>query len=416
MTGAQRHPSAAVVTVGTELTTGLRVDTNTAEVAAAITAAGMRVVETTSVPDDPDALTALLARLTAACDVVVVTGGLGPTHDDVTREAAAEALGLDMVRDPAIEARLARAITRHRDPEAVAQIVRQADVLAGAEVLSPTVGTAPGQVVATPSGGLLVLLPGPPSEMRPMLAEALASLPGKRRGATRVLASSGASESDIQVAVQRVLGSIEGIGFTVLAKPTEVHTVLTDEGVGAAGLAEVADEVRAALGDICFSDDGRTLAEVVLGLARECRVTLGTAESCTGGMVAAALTDVAGSSDVFRGSIVSYADEVKESRLGVPHAVLETDGAVSEMVARAMAEGARSALGVDMAVAVTGIAGPGGGSDAKPVGTVWFAVADDRGTIALLRNLFGDRAGVRVRATMTALDLVRRRLAGLPIT
>ncbi len=418
MTGPDVRAGAAVVTVGSELTTGLRVDTNTAEVASALTAAGLRVSETVSLPDDYDALVRELARLAASVDVVVVTGGLGPTHDDVTRDAAAAALGLKTSRDAAIEQRLAAFAARHDDPDVASHIVRQADVIEGAVVLPATVGTAPGQVVPTPRGGRLVLLPGPPREMRPMLVAALEHLPASERAATRLFKCVGIGESDVQMRVERAMesvGATGAVGFTVLARPAEVHVVLTDEHAGASLLTTAADAVEQALGAECFSRGDETLAEVVLQAARERGATVATAESCTGGMVAAALTDVPGSSDVFVGSVVAYSNDLKERLLGVPDETLEAFGAVSEETALAMATGALRSTGAQLAVSVTGIAGPGGAVPGKPVGTVWFALADTQGAVAQLRNVLGDRAGIRERSTMYALDLLRRRLSGLPL-
>jgi nicotinamide-nucleotide amidase len=407
------RPTAAIVTVGSELTTGLRLDTNTREIAGTLTAAGMRVAETVSVADDLALIASVLARLCAETGVVVVTGGLGPTHDDVTREAAARALGLALHRDPALVPRLEASAARHADPEAAAQIVRQADILAGATVLPAVKGTAPGQLVTTQAGALLVLLPGPPSEMRPLLEAALPMLPRAQRGAARILSCAGVSESDVQVRVVRALGGAEDIGFTVLASLGQVSVVLTDEGGGAEALSAAASAAQLALGSVCFSADGLTLAEAVLARATVARVTLGTAESCTGGLVAAALTEVPGSSAAFVGGVVSYANDVKTGLLGVPEVTLAASGAVSEPVVRAMAEGARRSLGADLTVAVSGVAGPGGGSDAKPVGTVWFAVSDATGTHSETVRYPGDRAAVRMRSTARALDLLRLRLDGL---
>ncbi len=418
MTAAGPRPTGVVVTIGTELTTGLRLDTNTAEVAEALTAHGIAVVETLSLPDDREAVVGELRRLVQVASIVVVTGGLGPTHDDVTRDAAAEALGLGMYPSEAITRGLATVVSRHADPEAAAQIVRQADVIDGATVLHATVGTAPGQVVPTPSGGRLVLLPGPPREMRPMLAEALTHVQPTERAATRVLKCVGLPESDIQVRVERALrgvGAEEAVGFTVLARPAEVHAVLTDETAGPEMLDVAVEATREAIGAACFSSDGATLPEVVVAEARDRTISISTAESCTGGLVAAALTDIAGASDVFLGSVVAYSDDVKERVLGVRHDLLLANGAVSQEVALAMARGGKDSLGADLTVAVTGIAGPGGAVPGKPVGTVWFAVADASGAEALLRNVTGDRSGVRERATTHALDLLRRRLIGLPL-
>ncbi|MDO8915231.1 MAG: nicotinamide-nucleotide amidohydrolase family protein [Coriobacteriia bacterium] len=403
--------TAAVVTVGTELVTGLLVDTNTSEVSLALVRAGVRVIEAVSVPDDEALLAATLRRLIADADIVVVTGGLGPTHDDITREATAAALGIPLVRDPVIEAGLARWAARHTDARASERILVQADVLHGARVLPALLGTAPGQVVATPRGSL-VLLPGPPREMRPLLA-GLSAEWGQGATPPAILRCAAVSESDVQVATQDVLGGRADVELTVLAAPGDVRVVLFDHGVGAKGLAAVARDVAARLGPLCYSTDGSSLAETVLRLAHEGGETLGTAESCTGGLVAAALTAVPGASDVFTGSIVSYSDRVKMDQLHVPPGMLAQYGAVSEHVARAMAEGARAALDVSLALAVTGIAGPGGGSDAKPVGTVWFAVSSTRGTRCEQRHFPGDREIVRARSAALGLDLLRRSLQGL---
>jgi nicotinamide-nucleotide amidase len=403
--------TAAVVTVGTELVSGLLVDTNTSEVSLALVRGGVRVVEAVSVADDEAVLATTLRRLVADVDLVIVTGGLGPTHDDVTREAAAVALGIRLVRDPAIEAGLATWAARHTDARAAELVYSQADVLEGARVLPALKGTAPGQVVPTPRGSL-VLLPGPPREMRPLLA-ALSAEWG--RGATPpvVLRCSGVSESDVQVATQDVLAGRTDVDLTVLAAPGDVRVVLFDRGVGAGGLATVGRNVAARLGPVCYSTDGSSLAETVLRLARERGETLGSAESCTGGLVAAALTDVAGASDVFAGSIVAYSETAKIDLLDVPPGMLAQYGAVSEEVARAMAAGACAALGVSRAVAVTGIAGPDGGSETKPVGTVWFAVATGDTIRADELHFPGDREMVRLRSTAFALDSLRRSLLGL---
>jgi nicotinamide-nucleotide amidase len=402
---------AAVVTVGTEITTGLMVDTNTSEIALALDRAGMRVVEAVSVADDRDALAAVLRRLTDTCDLVVVTGGLGPTHDDVTRHAASDAFGLPLRRDPAIEAGLAPWAARHTDPRAAEQVYHQADVLEGARVLPAVKGTAPGQVV-TVGSCTVVLLPGPPREMRPLL-DGLAAEWGLRTAAPAILRCAAMSESDAQVAAQDALAGRTDVELTLLAAPGDVRVVLNDRGIGADGLAALAGTVADRLGPACYSRDGSTLAETVLRLARERGVRVAAAESCTGGLVAAALTAVPGASDVFAGGAVTYSDESKSALLAVPPGMLARHGAVSEQVALAMAEGACAAFDAGLAVAVTGIAGPGGGTAEKPVGTVWFALADAAGSRAERRHMAGDRDIVRARSAVVALDLLRRSLAGL---
>jgi nicotinamide-nucleotide amidase len=411
VTAAPAPKRAAVVTVGTEITTGLLIDTNTSEIAIALEGAGVRVGETVSVGDDRAAVASTLRRLAVSCDVVVVTGGLGPTHDDVTRHGASEAFGLPLVRDRALVQGLAPSAARHTDPRASEQVFSQADVLEGARVLPAVTGTAPGQVVVV-GGCTVALLPGPPREMRPLLACLIAEW-GAGAAAPAVLRCAAVTESDVQVATQDVLAGRADVEFTVLASPGDVRVVLHDRGIGATGLAELADDVAGRLGPICYSRDGSGLAETVLRLARERGETIATAESCTGGLIASSLTAVPGASSVFLGGAVTYSDDSKTAALGVPAGMLARYGAVSEEVARAMAEGARDAFGATHAVSVTGIAGPDGGSDDKPVGTVWFALADPDGSSAELRRMPGDRELVRVRSAVVALDLLRRRLAGL---
>jgi nicotinamide-nucleotide amidase len=403
--------TAAIVTVGTELVRGLSVDTNTSEIARVLLAAGVDVREAVSVPDDEDVLTAHLARCTAAYDLVVVTGGLGPTHDDVTRQAAARALGLGLRRDNGIAAGLMAAAARHADPRAAEQVYRQADVIDGATVLPAVRGTAPGQVVPTPRG-TLVLLPGPPREMRPLLGQAVASW-GATTAEPEVLRCAGIPESDLQFAAQDVLGERTDIELTVLAKPGDVRVVLFDRGAGADGLRSAADSIAARVGEACYSTDGSSLAEVVLARARAAGWRIATAESCTGGLLGGAITEVAGSSDVYAGGAITYSNEMKSTLLGVDPALVQTFGAVSDAVAKAMAAGARHVAGADLAVSVTGVAGPGGGTEAKPVGTVWFGISGPAGVTATMARFPGDRQAVRERAVTTALDLLRRALPPL---
>lgn len=399
---------AAIVTVGTELVTGQRIDTNTAEIALALLGAGYAVTEAISVPDDTALVAATLARLTTAYPLVIATGGLGPTHDDITREAAALALGRPLTRDPGLVHSLAAFVARHLDPDAAPHVLRQADVVSGARVLPAIKGSAPGQAIDT-DAGTLVLLPGPPAEMRPLL-EAFIGPERVTTGPLR-LRCVGMTESDAQIRAQTALGSADGIGLTVLAAPALVEVVLFDEGAGETALSSAGDAVADALGDACYSRDGASLAETVIRLARESGTLIATAESCTGGMVAAALTDVAGASDVLVGGVVAYSNELKMSALGVPAGLLAQYGAVSEETARAMAEGALG-LGASLSVATTGVAGPGGGSAEKPVGLVWTATASAKGSVAIERRLMGDRAGVRTRAAVYALDALRSALMG----
>lgn len=407
---------AAIVTVGSELVEGLRVDTHTAEIAQALGVRGFSVSEATSTGDDVLVLAATLARLIADHDLVIVTGGLGPTHDDVTREAAARALGRTLVQDPRLVSKLDTISKRHIDPSAAAQIYAQALVIEGAEVIDATTGTAPGQIVVD-NACTLALLPGPPSEMRPMLQVVLDRYPSVRAQPVQ-LGVFGYGESDAQVRAQRALERHTGLSLTVLAKPGDVQVILFDEGAGESGLAAAARDVAGALGARCYSTDGSTLAEVVVREATAAGLKVATAESCTGGLVSAALTDVAGSSAAFVGGVVSYSNEVKTAVLGVSADAIAEHGAVSEQVVREMAKRAAQLLNADIAVAVSGIAGPDGGTAEKPVGTVWFGLhvrgAQAPRTYATVRSSFGGRAAIRARATSVALDLVRRAILGLP--
>lgn len=398
--------------VGTELVAGIRLDTNGAEVAGALAAAGYVTTRREILPDEVEVLAERIAALVDSHDVVVVTGGLGPTHDDVTREAAADALGLDLDTHSVIEARLQPVLARHRIPDAAAQVLRQAQVLRGARILMPERGTAPGQLVPTARGHLL-LLPGPPHELRPMLAESLRSLGRGSRAEPRVIGCVGIAESDAQLTAQKVLAPHPGIALTVLARPALVDVVLIDQGVTSDELDRTTSEVAEALGDACYSTEGATLAQTVVEGASACGVTISLAESCTGGLIAAALTSVPGASSVLLGSVVTYADEMKRGLLGVGEDTLRDHGAVSEQTACEMASGVRELTGADVTLAVTGIAGPAGGSSAKPVGTVWFAVASGTDVIPERHRFSGDRDIVRARATATGLDLLRRALPPL---
>ncbi|MBA4370427.1 MAG: hypothetical protein C0418_02475, partial [Coriobacteriaceae bacterium] len=290
------RPTAAIVTVGTELVTGLSVDTNSAEVARALTRSGFAVAEAVSAGDDATLLAGVLRRLLAAHAMVVTTGGLGPTHDDVTRDAASAATGRPLERDEAVAEALSHIALRHEDPVAAEQVFRQALVLRGARVLPAATGTAPGQVLdGLP--GTLALLPGPPAEMRPMLADLL----GEDGGAAppAVLGIAGMPEGDAQRIAERALQGVEGVTLGVLAVIGDVKVVLYDDGAGPDALAAAARRVADAFGEACYSAKGETLAEAVLAAARARGLKLAVAESCTGGMVAVLLTDVAGASDTF---------------------------------------------------------------------------------------------------------------------
>lgn len=400
--------NAAVVTVGSELTTGARIDTNTAQIARELRGRGMRVGEAVSVGDDVSDLSSTLGRLLERYDVVVVTGGLGPTHDDITRTAAAMALGSVLERDHRLVRLLEPISRRHESEDAAQRTFLQADVIPGARIIDPTTGTAPGQVI-TRNGATLVLLPGPPGEMAPMLHAALEEFP-QTAFACAELGVVGLTESDAQITVSRELSSFaQELEFTVLARPGDVRILLSSHEGTASRLDEAVERTARALGPHCYSTTGESLPEAVVRAAKSSAVTLATAESCTGGLVASAITGVPGASLVFAGGVVTYSNESKTEFLGVKPDTLSRHGAVSTETAEEMARGVRVRSQADIAVAVTGIAGPDGGTKDKPVGTVSFAIVGPAGCTTETRWFpLGNRDAIRERATAFALDLLRR--------
>lgn len=409
--------SAEIVAVGSELLTPHRVDTNSLFLSGAMAEVGIRVRAKHVVGDDREELGAVLSGALARADVVITTGGLGPTDDDLTRDVVARVLGRQLVESPDILAGIEERFTR-RAMSMPAVNRRQAQVIEDAQWLNNPHGTAPGQLIVT-GDRVLVLLPGPPRELQPMFIEhvapVLAARAGTRRLHRRVIKTTGRSESMVEELTQpiysRLVDRSPSIETTILAGPglVELHlsAIGDDEAVVEAALGAAVDELVAAVGDAAFSCDGRTLEQVVGSMlsARNWRVA--AAESCTGGLLMQRLTDVPGSSAWFDGGTVAYANRIKVNALGVSEDDLRTHGAVSEVVARAMAEGVRNRTGADLGVAITGIAGPDGGSDDKPVGTVYIAVAGEHTVVG--RSLFpGDRGMVRMFAASAALDLLRR--------
>jgi len=409
---------AWILSTGDELIRGRTADTNTAEIARALAAEGVPVAGATLVGDDEEALADAIRRACAAADVVIVSGGLGPTVDDCTRAAVARAAGVTLVRDAALEAAL-RARFAVRATAMPASNLLQADRPDGAETLPNRHGTAPGFVVRV-GGSTLFALPGPPHEMRGVLAEEalprLRALLGPSRTVvrTRALETFGEREAAVGEAIADLMarGRSPRVGTT--ATRGTIRVVIHAEGEASAvdaAIAATEAEIRRRLGTIVFGADGETLGDVVAQSLLASGTTIAVAESCTGGLLGAALTDVPGMSASFRGGVVAYANEAKVALLGIDGALLDRVGAVSEDVARAMATAARVRFGADLGVGVTGIAGPGGGSAEKPVGLVHLAV-DARGTVTHRRMVLpGDRALVREIAVKSALDLVRRATA-----
>jgi nicotinamide-nucleotide amidase len=414
------RPRAAFVVTGSELVRGERTDRNGPFLAREALRLGLEPARIVVVGDRADELEEAL-RDGLRADLCVVSGGLGPTHDDRTIELLARAVGRELVLDEALEREIgevSRSIAeRLRRPYADFHpgVRKQATLPAGATSLG-LAGTAPG-VVLEADGAVVVALPGPPGELRRLWARALETasvrrlLERARPPGRRVLRFFGASESAVALALEEAGGEGDGVEATVCARDFEVHVdLVVDEGGGEARADALTAALRERLRPHLFAEDERPVEELVLALGRVRGLSLATAESCTGGLVAARLTSVPGSSDVFRGAIVSYADEVKERELGVPAEILERHGAVSAETARAMAHGVRERLAVDVAVSVTGVAGPGGGTADKPVGLVYLHAVSPDGELATGFNLPADRDTIRRRATVSALHLVRRLL------
>ena len=406
--------SATIVASGSELVRGDRHDRNGPFLAASLLRLGIDPTRITVVGDEPSDLE-LALREGFTAELLVVSGGLGPTHDDRTIELLARAAGVGLHTDEELAAQIEeisrRVAVRLNRPYADFEhgVRKQATIPDGALVVG-LVGTAPA-VVLDANGTVAVALPGPPRELQALWPRVLETGPLRRLLARaqapqrRVLRFYGASESEVARALAAAGGDGDGVQVTICARDFEIHVDLFVEP----GAETRADELEAGLASRhLFSREEVGTAELVLSLLRERGLTLATAESCTGGLVAARLTDVPGASDVFAGAVVAYSNELKKAELSVPEELLREHGAVSAESAAAMAEGARSRLGVDVAVAVTGIAGPDGGTEEKPVGLVYLHASGPLGERRQRFDFPGDRATIRGRATVAALHLVRR--------
>jgi nicotinamide-nucleotide amidase len=407
-----------LLTIGTELLLGFTVDTNGAEIARALSAVGVRVVRRTSVGDSPEAIRDGVRDALARTGAVLTTGGLGPTRDDVSKVVVADLFGMPLDFDEDVWRQLVERFARIGRTPAPSNR-SQAEVPRGAGILRNRWGTAPGLWFEGPPG-LVIMLPGVPGEMRNLVEHEvvprLATRGDGRVIRSRVVRTTGIPEStlaerlgdierDIAPLTLAYLPGFDGVDLRLSAWNLPDADADQRLRVGAGLLRERA-------GSCVYGEGDDDLAAIVLERARALGLRLGTAESCTGGLVGGRLTEIPGSSDVFIGGVVCYANELKTTLLGVDPGLIASEGAVSESVARAMALGALPALGVDLAVAVTGVAGPGGGSDSKPVGTVWLAVAEGEAAEARRIQIPGDRHNVRVRAAQAALAMLDRRLRG----
>lgn len=413
-----------IVTIGDELLLGYTIDTNGAHLARELAAIGVEVVRRTSVRDDAGEIASVVRDALERTGAVITTGGLGPTSDDMTKPSIAALFGRELRVDEGLLTQLEARWRARFDRPLPASNLQQVAIPDGATVLPNAHGSAPGIWIEDERGRWVAILPGVPREMRGMLADALMPRLRERLSAaggvpkvvrSRTLRTTAIAESALADRLGDVAPALGGLTLAFLPGQEGVDLRLTARGMTAddadAALAHGLALLRDRIGTHVYGEGSVDLASVVLDRCRAANQTIATAESCTGGLLGARLTAIAGSSDVVLGGVIAYANEVKIDQLGVAEHDLATAGAVSEPVARQMARGARERFGATIAIAITGVAGPGGGSLEKPVGTVWIAVdAEGREPVAHRSVFIGDRSEIRYRSAQFALELVRRLL------
>jgi len=405
---------AELIAVGSELLTPYRMDTNSLFLTDRLNRLGIEVIRKVVVGDDRSRLRETFREAMGRADLVIAIGGLGPTQDDVTREAAAEELGRPLKHDENVLRQIQERFRRFGREMAPVNL-RQAMVPEGAEALPNANGTAPGLWLET-KANIIVLLPGPPPELEPMFTEQVEPRLARRaRGIelqTRELRATGMPESEVEQRIAPLYTQYPDIQTTVLASPGEIQIHLRawsrDRTAAAQQLEELVEQLRLALGENLFTIRGEPLEEVVAVLLNAHHATIAVAESCTGGLVAQRLTSIPGSSSYMLGGIVCYSNELKSAWVDVPAELIEAKGAVSREVTVALAEGVRRRSTATLGLAVTGIAGPGGGTPEKPTGTVHVALADEAATRERSARFPGDRERIRLQASQFALDMVRR--------
>jgi nicotinamide-nucleotide amidase len=408
---------AEIIAIGSELLTPQRMDTNSLAVTESLNSLGVEVVTKQVIGDDRQRLAEAIRTAVKRSDVVVLIGGLGPTEDDVTRDAAAAALGKKLALSLEQESVLINRFRQINRPMAPNNI-RQAYLLEGAEAMGNPHGTAPGQFLSTDRGAL-AMLPGPPRELMPMLANEL--IPRLRPVIPpqiireRTFRITGIGESDLDALIAPVYTKYKNPAATVLSSPGDLtvslRAITSTEAEAVRLLREVGNAIASLLGERVYSEDPKEGLERVVGrLLRKERATVASAESCTGGLIASRLTEHGGSSDFFVAGYVTYTDKQKQEVLGVPKQLIEKHTAVSEPVAGAMAEGARQRSGAKYAISSTGYAGPAGGTERDPPGTVYLGIAGPEETRVLRIRYGSDRDRVRALATQAALDLLRKAL------
>jgi nicotinamide-nucleotide amidase len=411
---------AEIIAIGSELLTPYRQDTNSLFLTERLNQLGVEVIIKTVVGDSRERLTAAARQALSRADIVILMGGLGPTEDDLTRESVADALGLELRRDPAVLANLEQRFAA-RGFKMTSNNAQQADVVAGGIVLPNANGSAPGQWISGKYEGhekIIMLLPGPPHELKALFDE---QCMGRLRAkvppqfiATRVLKIAMMGESHCDAQVAPIYKQYSDVQTTILAGAGEIQLHVKSRAASLeaaqARVDELVDKLEDELGDAVFSDNGDSLEQIVSYYLQMRDATLAVAESCTGGLLAERLTSIGGSSRYFVGGAVVYSNDLKTSFAAVPPEMIKEHGAVSREVAVALAEGIRQSCQTTFGIGITGVAGPTGGTPEKPVGLVFVALAGERQTEVLQKNFMGDRKRIRWYASQQALDMVRRKL------
>ncbi len=412
--------NAEIIAIGSELLTPHRQDTNSLYLTEKLNQMGVEIRFKTIVGDSLEDLAQAATIAFSRADLIIFMGGLGPTEDDLTREAVAKALGLPLRRDPAIVAWLEERFAAHGWKMAPNNL-KQADVIAGGTVLPNANGSAPGMWISGKFDGhskIIILLPGPPNELKALFEEqCVARLRAKLPTqfiVTRELKITGMGESQCDARVAPIYKPFTDVQTTILAGAGEIQLHLKTRAVTLDAAQKRVDElvelIEAELGDFVFSDNGDSMEQIVGYYLQMRNATLAVAESCTGGLVGERITSVSGSSRYFLGGAVVYSNQMKTDMAGVPARLIEKEGAVSSKVAVALAEGIRAFCGATLGLGVTGVAGPNGGTPEKPVGLVFHALASETGTEVIERKFAGDRKRIRWFASQQALDMVRRKL------
>lgn len=412
--------NAEIIVVGSELLTPYRQDTNSLYLTEKLNELGVEVRYKCIVGDDREGIIAAAKLAIQRSDIILFSGGLGPTEDDLTRESVSEALGLKLNRDPELIAKLEERFAK-RGMKMPPNNLKQADVLSSAAVLPNPVGTAPGQWVSGKYDGeerILLLLPGPPYELKALFeAEGIPRLRAKippQYIATRILKMAMMPESQVDARVAPIYKPYTDVETTILAGAGEIQLHFRcrkdSQADAETRVEELAGKIEDELGDAIFSRKGETIEQIVSYLLQMRGMTLAAAESCTGGLLSERITSLSGSSRYFLGGAVVYSNELKTQFANVSKAMIDKHGAVSREVAAAMAEGIRKRCLSSYGVGITGVAGPTGGTEQKPVGLVYVALAGDEGTQVVERNFPGDRKRIRTFATLQALEMIRRAL------